>query len=283
MVQRLFAHIDNVRLKESIFTLPFAYLGMVLGTRGVPSWHQVVWVTLAMAGARTFAMGMNRLVDLELDRRHPRARLRPLPAGRLSVREVGIACAAAITLMFVAAWQLNPLCVALAPLATAVFTGYSYVKRASWLTHVVLGLALGGAPVGGWIAVTGQLSWPAVLLGVAVMSWATGFDILYACGDADEDRKLGVHTIPVHFGLGPAMAISAAVHVVTILLFGGLGVLLGLGWPYWAGLVVAAGLLAYQHSLVTPQDLTRLNAAFFNVNGMVSVLVAASSFAGLYT
>jgi 4-hydroxybenzoate polyprenyltransferase len=274
--------LENVRIEQAIFTLPFAYLGMVLAGRGLPTVAQVVWITLAMVGARTFAMNMNRIIDLDLDRRNPRARGRPLPSGRLGLGEVYLYSALSAGLLFFAAWQLNPLCVALFPVAMVVFTVYSYVKRFSWLTHAVLGLALGGSPVGGWIAVTGELSWTAVLLGLTVMSWATGFDILYACGDAEQDRALGVHTVPARFGVGPALVVSAVVHCGTVALLAACGAVVGLGWPYWVAVVLVTALLAYEHRIVTPRDLTRLNTAFFTMNGAVSVVVFVFAFAGLY-
>ena len=283
MPNRLALLLENIRIEQAIFTLPFAYLGMTLAARGLPSAAQVVWVTLAMVGARTFAMNMNRIIDLDLDRRNPRAAGRPLPSGRLSLPEVYLYSGLSVLLLLFSAWQLNPLCVALFPVAMVVFTGYSYVKRFSWLTHAVLGLALGGSPVGGWIAVTGELSWQAVLLGATVMSWATGFDIMYACGDAKQDRALGVRTIPSCFGVGTALVVSAVIHVGTAVLLAAVGVAFGLGWPYWVAGGGVAALLAYEHRLVSPDDLSRLNVAFFRMNGAIAVLIFVFAFAGLYT
>ncbi len=225
---------------------------------------------------------MNRLVDLQLDKSHPRAKERPLPSGRLTVREVVAVAGAGIALTLVAAANLNPLCLALSPVAVGCFTAYSFIKRFSWLTHLALGICLGGAPVGGWIAVTGQMSWEALLLGLVVMTWAAGFDTLYACGDVEEDRALGVKTIPVRFGVKTALTVSTALHLLTITLLAVTGVAFQLAWPYWAGVTVAAALLLYEHSLVRPQDLSKLNTAFFTVNGLISVLVFAAAFASLY-
>ncbi|MEK7214771.1 MAG: UbiA-like polyprenyltransferase [Chloroflexota bacterium] len=283
MPNRLSLLLENVRIEQAIFTLPFAYLGMTLAARGAPSLAQFGWATLAMVGARTFAMNMNRVIDLDLDRRNPRAAGRPLPSGRLSLRAVYLYSGLSVLLLFFSAWQLNPLCVTLFPLAMLVFTGYSYVKRFSWLTHAVLGLALGGAPVGGWIAVTGELSWQAALLGATVMSWATGFDILYACGDAAQDRALGVKTIPACFGVRTALVVSALVHLGTAGLLMSVGVAFSLGWPYWVAVAGVAGMLAYEHWLVSPNDLSRLNVAFFRMNGAIAVLIFVFAFAGLYT
>jgi 4-hydroxybenzoate polyprenyltransferase len=279
---KLAAQLENIRFEQSLFALPFAYLGMVLAARGLPAPHQFLWITVAMVGARTFGMSMNRLVDLDLDREHRTARTRPLPSGRLSTREVIVIAVAGVVLTFIAAWQLNPLCLTLAPVAIGIFAAYSYIKRFSWLTHAALGVCLGGAPVGGWIAVTGEMAWEAVLLGLIVMTWATGFDILYACGDEAEDRRLGVKTFPVRFGVGPALAASAAVHCVTVGLLAWAGVIFALGWPFWAGTAAVAALLAYEHFLVRPDDLSRLNTAFFTVNGLVSLLVFGAAFASLY-
>ena len=273
--------LENIRFEQSVFALPFAYLGMVLAAQGLPTLYQFLWITLAMVGARSFAMSMNRLQDLDLDLRHMRARERPIPSGRLSIAEVLVFSLAAAALLLFAASQLNPLCVLLSPIALLVFSGYSYVKRVSWLTHFVLGIALGGAPVGGWIAVTGTLGWEPVLLGLSVAAWASGFDVLYACGDADEDRGLGVKTIPVRFGIPTALALSAVLHVITALLLIIVGVVFGLSWPYWLGLTFTLGLLAYQHRVVTPNDLSRLNAAFFTVNGAVSLVIFLSAFISL--
>ena len=274
--------LENIRIEQAIFTLPFAYLGMVLAAGGLPTLGQFFWTTVAMVGARTFAMNMNRVIDLDLDRRNPRAASRPLPSGRLSLREVVVAAVVSAAVLLLAAWQLNPLCVLLFPVAMLVFTGYSYVKRFSWLTHAVLGLALGGSPLGGWIAVTGQLAWEPVLLGLAVMSWATGFDILYATGDTEEDKALGLHTLSVRFGIKTALIVSALVHVGTVLLFISVGVALALRWPYWVAIGAVTILLAYEHSLVTPSNLSRLNTAFFTMNGLISVLVFCFSLASLY-
>lgn len=277
-----FTLLENIRFEQSLFTLPFAYIGMILAARGLPSFGQFVWITLAMVGARTFGMNMNRIVDLDLDRQNPRAAARPLPSGRLSLRAVWLYCAASVVLLFFAAVQLNPLCVYLFPVAMLVFTGYSYVKRFSWVTHMVLGAALAGAPVGGWIAVTGSLSVEPLLLFLTVWTWATGFDILYACGDTDEDRRLGVHTISVDFGLATALAVSAAFHAGTVLMLAVVGLAFHLSWPYWLGVTVVTGLLVYEHSIVRPNDLSRLTTAFFTINGYISTLVFAATAASLF-
>lgn len=279
---KIAAQLENIRFEQSLFALPFAYLGMVLAARGLPTVHQFLWITVAMVGARTFGMSMNRLADLDLDREHRIARNRPLPSGRLSTREVIAVAALGVVLTFVAAWQLNPLCLTLAPVAIGIFAAYSYIKRVSWVTHLALGVCLGGAPVGGWIAVTGEMAWEAILLGLIVMTWATGFDILYACGDEVEDRRLGVKTFPVRFGVGPALAASAGVHLGAVGLLIWAGMIFGLGWPFWAGTAAVAALLAYEHALVTPKDLSRLNTAFFTVNGLVSVLIFGAAFASLH-
>ena len=222
------------------------------------------------------------MADIELDSKNPRGALRPIPSGRLRTLEVVVFVLFSLALLLFAAWQLNPLCVALFPVAVVVLAGYSYVKRVSWLTHIVLGVSLAGAPVGGWIAVTGTLTWEPLLLGLTVLTWASGFDALYACGDAEEDRNLGIHTIPSTFGVKTALIFSAGIHGVTMLLFATIGLVFALGWPFWVGVAAATGLLAYEHSLVTPTDLSKLNVAFFTVNGFVSVLIFAFTFLSLY-
>lgn len=273
--------LENIRFEQSLFTLPFAYIGMILAGRGLPTAAQFLWITLAMVGARTFAMNMNRIIDLDLDSQNPRAAGRPLPSGRLSLRAVWLYCMASVALLLFAAWQLNPLCVILFPVAMVVLTGYSYVKRFTWLTHMVLGVALAGAPVGGWVAVAGTLSLEPLLLFLTVWTWATGFDILYACGDTEEDRRLGVHTISVDFSIRTALIVSALFHAGTLMMLAVLGLTFGLAWPYWAGVVVVAGLLIYEHSIVTPNDLSRLTTAFFTINGYVSTLVLLGTATGL--
>lgn len=274
--------LENVKFEHSIFALPFAYLGMVLAARGLPTLHQFLWITVAMVGARTLAMSTNRLADWAEDARNPRTAGRPLPRGLLGPWEVAAFGVASLALLTLAAWQLNTLTLQLLPLAVVILVGYNLTKRFTWMCHFILGLADGGAPFGGWIAVTGTLSWEPVLLCLAVAFWVSGFDLIYACQDVDFDRANGLHSIPARFGIAAALTQARLWHLATILLLALVGVMAGLAWPYWLGLAAAAALLAYEHRLVSPGDLSRLDAAFFNVNGYVAVVVFTATALSIY-
>ena len=276
------ALLDNIKFEHTIFALPFAYLGMVLASKGLPTFWQFLWVTMAMAGARTLAMSTNRLIDFRQDVLNPRTANRPLPKGLLSRKAVVLLCVISFAVVLFSAWQLNPLCVALFPLAMIILIGYSFTKRFTWFTHAFLGIADGGAPLGGWIAITGQLGWEPVVLAFAVATWVGGFDLIYACQDIEFDRKHGVHSVAARFGVKAALEWSIIAHAITILLLILLGVMMSLGLLYWLGLAVATLLLTYEHSLVRADDLSRLNVAFFNMNGYIAVIVFAFTFAGLY-
>jgi 4-hydroxybenzoate polyprenyltransferase len=265
--------LEAVKFEHTIFALPFAYLGMIVAAGGSPTWQQFLWINLAMAGGRTLAMTCNRLIDAEIDYINPRTANRPLQRGVIGRRDLWIMALGAAVVYFGAAWALNPLCLALSPLAAIVLIAYSYVKRFSWLTHYVLGLADGIAPVGGWIAVTGQLAWQPIILGLGVGLWVAGFDILYACQDTEFDRANGIHAIPARFGLRSALRLSALTHLfsaLTLLVFGSI---VSLGWLYYVGWLLMSIILIYEHRLVKADDLSRLNLAFFNLNGYVSIIV----------
>ena len=263
--------VDALKLEHTIFALPFAYLGLWVASHGNPDWVVVWWVTLAMVGARTCGMAVNRLVDLPLDRLNPRTRNWPVPAGRVKTGQLAAIAAAAGLLFFYSASRLNPLCLDLAPLALLLLILYPYLKRFTWACHFGLGAVLGAAPIGGWLAVTGRWQ-PAVLpLSLGVLFWAAGFDILYALLDLDFDRAHGVYSIPKRFGLKTALPISRVCHLLAVFSFGWFGLTVGQGGWFWLGLSVVAGLLLYEHSLVSPTKLSRINKAFFTVNGWVSV------------
>jgi 4-hydroxybenzoate polyprenyltransferase len=281
-LRRISVYLEAVKFEHTIFALPFAYLGMALAAGGLPTLAQLVWVTVAMAAARTLAMAANRLIDWRIDAGNPRTAGRALPQGLMSSAEMAALCLASLAVLAFAAWQLNPLCFQLMPAAVVVLVGYPYTKRFTWLSHWVLGLADGLAPVGGWIAVTGQLAWEPLILGLAVGIWIAGFDLIYACQDVEFDRAVRLHSVPARFGVPAALWLSSLSHVVTVLLLALLGYLLALGVPYWLGLAAAAGLLVYEHSLVRPDDLSRLNVAFFNVNGYIAVIVFMGTFAALF-
>jgi 4-hydroxybenzoate polyprenyltransferase len=260
-----------VKIEHTIFALPFAYIGALLAVGDVPSGHDLLWITLAMIGARSLAMGINRVVDAEIDARNPRTSGRELPAGSLSKAQVTTFCALAFALYLVACFQLDPLVRWLWPIPLAGFVVYPYLKRFTWLSHFWLGAVDGLAPVGAWVAVTGELPWEAWALGAAVALWIAGFDFFYSLFDRDVDSEQGLHSVAVRFGVGGAFWGARLLHVLTVALLAAAGIGLGLGWAYWLGVGVVALLLAYEHSLVRPVDLRRLDAAFFTVNGVISV------------
>lgn len=262
--------LELVKFPHTIFALPFAFMGAILAARGVPSSEKLFWVLIAMVGARSGAMAFNRLADRKLDALNPRTKNRALPLGLISVTEASLFTLASFGLFLFAAWRLNPLCFKLAPLAVAFVTLYSYTKRFTTLSHLILGLADGIAPIGGWLAITGRLELPPFLLGFAVAFWVAGFDILYALADVDFDRQHGLYSYPAILGLENSLLISRAFHLVTILLLALLAPLLDLGALYGAGVALAAGLLALEHLLIERYGLGKLNAAFFTVNGIMS-------------
>jgi 4-hydroxybenzoate polyprenyltransferase len=275
-----------IKFEHTIFALPFAYLGMLLAPQeGWPTGRQVVWITVAMAAARTVAMGANRIIDRAVDAANPRTADRPLPAGRIKLTTAWVGTAVSGAVLAVAAWRLGPLPLILLPGAVVFLIGYSTTKRITWLSHFILGFTDGLAPMGAWAAVRGSLftasDLPAWLLLGTVTTWIGGFDLIYACQDVDFDRRAGLHSIPARFGVAAALRLSALCHLVTLALLVWLGAWLGLAWPYWLGLVVVAGLLAYEQRLVRPDDLSRLDVAFFNVNGYVSVTLFVSVLAAL--
>lgn len=264
---------EMIKFEHTIFALPFAYMGAFLAQKGIPSVYHLFWITLAMVGARTAAMSLNRLIDRHIDARNPRTAERAIPKGLLSVTEVWGYVVVSFVLLFLSAYMLNPLCVKLMPIAVFFLVIYSYMKRISWTCHLVLGIALGLAPAGSWVAIRGSFDLPAVILGFAVTFWVAGFDIIYACQDYDFDRQAGIHSIPARFGLTNALVIAKGMHIIAPLLLLGVAVLLKLGWLYLIGLVIAAVILYYEHRLVKPNDLSKLNAAFFNMNGILSVVM----------
>ena len=274
--------LDNIKFEHTIFALPFAYLGMILAARGLPTWHQFIWITIAMASARTLAMSLNRLIDRELDARNPRTLNRPLPRGLISARAVFTMALASFVLFEIAAWQLNWLCFVLSPFALIFLVGYHYTKRFTWLCHWILGFTDGIAAAGGWIAVRASFDLPALLLWFAVTVWIAGFDLIYACQDVDVDRREGLYSVPARLGIATALTLARINHALTVLALALVGVIAQLGVVFWLGLGVVAILLAYENAIVKPDDLSRLNIAFFNVNGYISVIVFVSALLGIY-
>ena len=272
--------LDAIKFEHTVFALPFAYVAMVLAADGWPGWPTVLWVTLAMAGARTLAMSVNRLVDRFIDAANPRTARRHLPAGLLAPWQVAAAAVVAGALLLLSAWMLNPLCLALAPLAVLFLVGYSYTKRFTWLSHWILGFTDGIAAAGGWIAVRAAFAPPVYVLWFALTVWIAGFDLVYACQDVEFDRQHRLHSVPARFGIPAALATARACHALTVAAFALLGVMMGLGWLYWLGVAVVAGLLVYEHSLVSANDLSRLDIAFFNVNGYIAVILFLAVLAG---
>ena len=279
--RRLGLLLENVKFEHTVFALPFAYIGMVMAADGWPTAHQFIWITVAMVAARTLAMSLNRVVDRELDARNPRTAGRPIPSGRLSVGLVlGISALSAVVLT-VAAWQLGPLPLMLLPIALLFLVGYHHVKRFSPLCHLVLGITDGGAPLGGWVAVSGTIEPAALCLAGAVALWVGGFDLIYACQDVEFDRANGLHSVPADYGVPAAIWMARAWHAATLLLLAVVGLLMGLGPLYWIGWALAGALLLWEHRLVSPTDLSRVGLAFFNVNGYLAVGVLAFTFAAV--
>jgi 4-hydroxybenzoate polyprenyltransferase len=265
-----------VKLPHTLFALPFALVGVVLASRGAPvTVAAVFWVAIAFGAARFAAMGFNRIVDRDVDALNPRTASREIPSGAISARAAGVAVAIASAIFVVAAWQLNPLCLALSPVALGWVLGYSYAKRFTRCAHLWLGLGLGIAPAGGYLAITGAWSdpwWILPALSLAVMSWVAGFDIFYALQDVSFDRAQGLHSIPAALGESRAILVARVLHGITVAALAVVGLGIGGGAWYLAGVVAVAALLLYEHSLVRPHDLSRLDAAFFTMNGIISIV-----------
>lgn len=277
MMRRIKILLDLVKFEHTIFALPFAYMGVVLAQYRIPEFRIWFWVTLAMMGARTAAMGLNRLIDRDIDARNPRTQNRHIPQGLVKPLSVWVMVGLSLLLLLYSAWALNPLCFYLSPLAVLLLWFYSYTKRFTWMAHFVLGIVEAAAPIGGWIAVTGSLSWPPLLIGAGLIFWLAGFDILYSLQDYEFDKKSGLYSIPAQFGIQNALFISSGLHLLTMLFFLFAGLALHSGIWYWLGTGLIAGLLIYEHAILHPRDLSRLNQAFFTVNGWVSVVLFMGS------
>jgi 4-hydroxybenzoate polyprenyltransferase len=264
--------LEMIKFEHSIFALPFALTGAMLAVRGWPAWRQVFWLIVAMVGARSAAMAFNRIADAKLDALNPRTQARALPQGTLSVRFTAGFTVAACGLLVLAAWELNRLAFELSPVALVILLGYSYTKRFTLVSHLVLGFCLGMSPIAAWIALRGDVSVSVLLLGAAVTLWVAGFDIIYACQDVEFDHRLGLHSVPKQYGIKAALYASAALHAAMLGLLVEVARLEHLGWIALAGLALVGALLAYEHFIVRPSDLSRVNAAFFTINGYISVL-----------
>jgi len=276
MASRIRTVLEMIKFEHSVFALPFALTGALLAARatahGWPTPWQILWIVVAMVAARSAAMTLNRIVDLRYDKENPRTKTRALATGALTVSFAWVFLLVAVGLFLVAAWQLNPLALKLAPVALVILFFYSYTKRFTHWSHLFLGFALGISPAAAWIAVTGGLDARMLILCAAVTLWVGGFDVLYACQDIDFDREAGLYSLPKRFGIANALRIARVMHASVVVLLSWLAASLGLPWPAWAGIVVVGALLAYEHSLVKANDLSKLNAAFFTVNGYISML-----------
>jgi 4-hydroxybenzoate polyprenyltransferase len=264
-----------VKIEHTVFALPFAYVGAFLAVNAVPSGHDLLWVTVAMVGARSLAMGLNRLIDAGIDARNPRTASRELPAGLLQGWQVVFFCLASLGLFLLAVYELDPLVRWLWPIPVAAFVAYPYLKRLTWLSHLWLGATDGLAPVGAWVAITGKLPWQGWVLGAAVALWIAGFDLFYSLFDVEIDRREGLHSWATRFGESGVFWAARAFHAATVALLVVTGLGLPVGTFYWLGVAAVALLLVYEHSLIRPGDLRRLNAAFFTVNGVISLVFCA--------
>lgn len=271
---KLSTTLSMIKFEHTLFALPFAFLGAIMAANGLPAWRQVIWITVAMVGARSAAMTFNRIVDREIDAKNPRTARRELPTGQLTLGFAWAFLYASIAVFLVASYSLNWLTFALSPVALLCVLGYSYAKRYTSLAHLLLGLALAIAPSAAWIAVTGSLNDPApILLSLFVVMWTAGFDVLYACQDYDYDRRVGLRSIPARFGIGRSLWIARLFHFQAFFVLLVLWLVTGMSWVSLAGVGLVTALFVYQHSLLKPTDLSRMNAAFFTTNAFVSVIL----------
>jgi 4-hydroxybenzoate polyprenyltransferase len=277
MFKKAIIFLQMIKFEHTVFALPFAFMGAMLGSvalnQHLPTWAQIGWVLLAMFGARSAAMGLNRLIDRVSDAKNPRTANRAIPAGLLKIGEVIIFIIVSFVLLFWAAFKLDPLAVKLLPIAVIMLVVYSYTKRFTWLCHVVLGLTIALAPLGGWAAVTGKVDWTAMVFFFTITFWVAGFDIIYSCQDVEFDTKERLYSIPVRFGVARSLTIAKAMHIATAIGFIALYFMADLGGWYIAGMIVAFLMLFYEHYIVSPGDLSRLQTAFFWMNGVLSIVV----------
>lgn len=280
-MSKLTAHINNIALHHSIFALPFAYMGAFLGARGVPTVSELLWITVAMVGARSAALAIDNLVDLKYDKLHPRFTKRPMVTGEVRPWEAILLIIVSLIVFLGAAAQLAPICLKVAPIAIFPFVIYPYMKRYTFCCHLVLGLALSMAPFGGWVAVTGSLSLPVVMLGLAVGIWIAAFDVIYGCQDEEFDRQHGLHSMATQFTVPGALRIAKAMHGVCIICFVMVGWLMQLSPIYYVGVLVAAVTLIYQHSIVSASDLSRVTQVYFMRNGIVAIAIFCFTYVSL--
>ena len=273
--------LEMIKFEHTVFALPFAIMSAFIAVEGLPSLTKLGWILVAMVGARSCAMAFNRLADAEIDSQNPRTATRAIPAGFITKGAVWFFTLVSAGLLVCAAWRLNPLAFALSPVALAVIMGYSYTKRFTALSHLWLGLALSISPVGAWIAIKGQFDWTPIILCCVVLLWTAGFDVIYACQDVNFDRKHGLHSIPARLGIRWALWVSSALHVIAVLLLFGIPLLTELGLFYYIGVGIVVLIFIYEHAIVKPNDLSRVNLAFFTLNGMISLVLMALSIADI--
>ncbi len=271
---RVLLFLDTIKFEHSIFALPFAVLAAFQAADGVPQAWPLLWIVVAMVSMRTFAMGANRLIDSEIDARNPRTENRALPAGLIARREVWLYLAVSVAVFALAVSRLEPLAWYLSPIVVIVMTLYPYAKRFTWLSHFGIGAVYVIVPPATWIAVTGAIHVPMGMMGIAAAFWVVGFDVIYATQDVDVDRAQGLHSIPARFGIPRGLQLARAFHVITVACLVAAGLMMGSGTLYWAGVAVSTLLLCYEHTLVSPRDLSRLSAAFFTMNGVIAVVFA---------
>ena len=273
--------LEMIKFEHTVFALPFAIMSAFIAAEGLPSLPKLGWILMAMVGARSCAMAFNRLADAEIDSKNPRTAMRAIPAGLITKGAVLAFTLISAGLLVFAAWRLNPLAFALSPVALAVIIGYSYTKRFTALSHLWLGLALSISPVGAWIAIKGRFDWTPIILCCVVLLWTAGFDIIYACQDVNFDRKHGLHSIPARLGIRWALWVSSVLHVVAVLLLFGIPLFTELGLFYYIGVGIVVLIFIYEHAIVKPNDLSRVNLAFFTLNGMISLVLMALSIADI--
>ncbi len=273
--------LDMIKFEHTIFALPFAIMSAFVASDGLPAWDKIGWILVAMVGARSCAMAFNRLADAKIDKANPRTAIRAIPTGKIGKKEVWVFTLVSAALLVFAAYKLNRLAFALSPVALAVIMGYSYTKRFTSLSHLWLGISLSIAPIGAWIAIKGRFDWTPMLIGLAVLLWTAGFDMIYACQDLDFDRRHGLYSIPTRFGIRGALWLSSALHVVTVAILIAIAPLTGFGILYLVGVGIVSIILIYEHVIVKPNDLSRVNLAFFTLNGMVSLVLMALSVADI--
>ncbi|GAF65300.1 4-hydroxybenzoate polyprenyltransferase [Bacillus sp. TS-2] len=275
MIKKVKIILEMIKFEHTLFALPFAFFGAVLGSAiiqgSLPSISQWIWITLAMVGARSAAMGLNRVIDAKIDARNPRTESRAIPAGLISKLEVMIFIIISFIILFVSAFQLNMLAVYLLPIAVFFLVIYSYTKRFTWACHIILGFTIAIAPLGGWVGATGTLTLAAFILFIAVSMWTAGFDVIYATQDLDYDKEYKVYSIPSRFGLVNALRIAKGLHIISFLAFLSLYFFTPLSWLYLIGVLIAGAIMVYEHSIISAKDMSRLNVAFFTMNGILSV------------